>query len=63
VIAYRNEQIKLYPASLTKIMTLIVAVENIDDLSATIPITYDMVAPYIALDASRQVLNLMKLRH
>ena len=53
VIAYRNEQIKLYPASLTKIMTLIVAVENIDDLSATVPITYDMVAPYIALDASR----------
>ena len=53
VIAYRNEQIKLYPASLTKIMTLIVAVENINDLSATVPITYDMVAPYIALDASR----------
>jgi len=53
VIAYRNEHIKLYPASLTKIMTLIVAVENIDDLSATVQITYDMVAPYIALDASR----------
>ena len=53
VVAYRNEQIKLYPASLTKIMTLIVAVENIDDLSATVQITNDMVAPYIALDASR----------
>lgn len=53
VIAYRNEQVKLYPASLTKIMTLIVAAENIDDLSATVTIIYDMVAPYIALDASR----------
>ena len=53
VVAYRDEHIQLYPASLTKIMTLIVAVENIDDLSAAIPITYEMVAPYIALDASR----------
>ena len=34
-------------------MTLIVAAENIDDLSATIKITHEMVAPYITLDASR----------
>jgi D-alanyl-D-alanine carboxypeptidase (penicillin-binding protein 5/6) len=53
VVAYRDEHVQLYPASLTKIMTLVVAVENIDDLSATVPITYEMVAPYIALDASR----------
>lgn len=53
VIAYKDEHVQLYPASLTKIMTLIVAVENNDDFSATIPITYDMVAPYIAADASR----------
>lgn len=53
VIAYKDEHVQLYPASLTKVMTLIIAVENNDDLSATIPITYDMVAPYIALDASR----------
>ncbi|WP_303820478.1 hypothetical protein [Ruminococcus flavefaciens] len=53
VVAYRDEHIQLYPASLTKIMTLIVAVENIDDLSATIKITHEMVAPYITLDASR----------
>lgn len=53
VIAYKDEHVQLYPASLTKIMTLIVALENNDDLSVTIPITHDMVAPYIALDASR----------
>lgn len=53
VIAYKDEHVQLYPASLTKIMTLIVAVENNDDLSVTVPITHDMVAPYIALDASR----------
>ncbi|HNZ98305.1 serine hydrolase [Ruminococcus sp.] len=53
VVAYRDEHVQLYPASLTKIMTLVIAVENIKDLSATVPITYEMVAPYIALDASR----------
>lgn len=53
MIAYRNEQVKLYPASLTKIMTFIVAAENMDGLSAAVIVTYDMAATYIALDASR----------
>ena len=53
VVAYRNERTKMYPASLTKVMTLIVAVENIEDFSDTILITDDMVYPMQELDASR----------
>lgn len=53
IIADRNSTEKMYPASLTKVMTLIVAVENISDLSDTVTITYDMVAPMIELDVSR----------
>lgn len=52
-IAHRDENIQLYPASLTKVMTLIVAVENIKDLSDTVEITHDMVDPMVAVDASR----------
>lgn len=53
IVAYRNYNSRMYPASLTKIMTLIVAVENIDDLSDTVTITSEMVDPMIAADASR----------
>lgn len=53
IIAYRNEDMKIYPASLTKIMTLIVAVENIKDFSDTVLITDDMVIPMVERDASR----------
>jgi len=53
VIAYRNESTKMYPASLTKVMTLIVAVENTENFSDTILITNDMVLPMQELDASR----------
>ncbi len=52
VIAGRKEKEKMYPASLTKVMTLIVAVENINDLSQTVTITEDMVDPMLELDAS-----------
>lgn len=52
IVAGRNEDKQCYPASLTKVMTLIVAVENIKDLSDTVEITYDMLAPMIAVDAS-----------
>lgn len=52
IVAYRNYNERMYPASLTKVMTLIVAVENIKDLSDTVTITYDMIAPMIAVDAS-----------
>jgi len=53
IIAYRNYNTKMYPASLTKIMTLIVAVENIQDLSDTVLITPEMVDPMIEQEASR----------
>lgn len=53
VIAQRDENARIYPASLTKVMTLIVAVENIKDLSDTVEITHDMVDPFVAADASR----------
>lgn len=53
IVSYRNSSKKMYPASLTKVMTLIVAVENNSDLSETIQITSDMVDPFIWLDASR----------
>lgn len=53
VVAYRNANARMYPASLTKIMTLIVAVENIQDLSDKVTITEDMVFPMIELDAAR----------
>ncbi|MBQ7027564.1 MAG: D-alanyl-D-alanine carboxypeptidase [Ruminococcus sp.] len=53
IIAYRENSTRMYPASLTKVMSLIVAVENISDLSDTVLITNDMVGPMIAQNASR----------
>jgi D-alanyl-D-alanine carboxypeptidase (penicillin-binding protein 5/6) len=53
IIARKGERYRMYPASLTKVMTLIVAVENIDDLRKNVLITDKMVTPYIEQDASR----------
>ena len=53
IIAYNGERYRMYPASLTKVMTLIVAVENAEDLHDTVLITDKMVTPYIEQDASR----------
>lgn len=61
VITYRNANARMYPASLTKIMTLIVAVENIEDLSDTVTITDDMVFPMIELEAARA--GFMRTKH
>lgn len=44
---------KIYPASLTKLLTLLVAVENIDDLDATYKFTADDIDPLIEDNASR----------
>ncbi len=43
----------MYPASLTKVMTLIVAVENIQDFSDTHLISAEMIDPMIEQHASR----------
>ena len=45
VIASREEKTKMFPASTTKIMTLLVAVENIKDYNDTFKITYEITDP------------------
>ena len=45
VVASKNEDQKCYPASTTKIMTLLVAVENIKDLEDTFKMTYEITDP------------------
>ncbi|MGN0631039.1 MAG: D-alanyl-D-alanine carboxypeptidase family protein [Ruminococcus sp.] len=53
VLASRGAELKMSPASITKVMTLIVAVENITDFNATYTITYDMISPLIEQEAAR----------
>lgn len=53
IIAERDSEKIIYPASMTKIMTLIVAVENIDSMDDTFTMTYDILAPLIDEEASR----------
>lgn len=53
IAADKDSSVKMYPASLTKVMTLIVAVENTADLSERVEITHEMVASMIDLEASR----------
>lgn len=50
--SYRADQ-KIYPASMTKIMTIIVAVENIENLNDTFTITSEIVNRAVAEGASR----------
>lgn len=50
--SYRADK-KIYPASMTKLMTLIVAAENIKDLNATFTITDDIIQRAFAAGASR----------
>ncbi len=52
VMAQRNAEVKMYPASMTKIMTLIVAVETMTSLDDTFTMTYDILAPLYDADAS-----------
>lgn len=54
-----NPDAKIYPASMTKIMTLIVACENLKDASVMLPISADIIeycqsqdATYLATDAN-----------
>ncbi|WP_124100073.1 serine hydrolase [Ruminococcus sp. Marseille-P6503] len=53
ILAGKNYEKKIYPASLTKVMTLIVAVENIDDFDAKYKFTSDDIDPLIEENASR----------
>lgn len=51
VLGEINSEETMYPASMTKIMTTIVAIENLSDLSQEITITNEMVADLYAQDA------------
>lgn len=51
VVAAKNPNVKANPASITKVMTLLVAVENIPDLDATYTMSYH-VTNHVASDAS-----------
>lgn len=53
IIASKNGSDRVNPASLTKIMTLLVACENISDYDDTFTMTNQIIAPLIAEDASR----------
>lgn len=52
VIASKNADDKIYPASMTKMMTLIVAMENIADLEDTFTFTSEIIDPLYAQNAS-----------
>lgn len=52
VVAQRNASKRLYPASTTKIMTLLTAVENITDLDDTFTMTYEITDPLYKAGAS-----------
>ncbi|MGI6752791.1 MAG: serine hydrolase [Eubacteriales bacterium] len=53
VLASYHADYKIYPASMTKIMTLIVAAEMIDDLNATFTITQSIIDHALREGASR----------
>lgn len=52
VIAQRDANKKIYPASTLKIMTLLTAVQNIKDMSDTFTMTYDITDPLYVEEAS-----------
>ena len=52
VLAQRDAEQKMYPASMTKVMTLIVAVENMTSLSDTFTMTHDILEPLYDAEAS-----------
>ena len=53
IVAGKSYDKKIYPASLTKLMTLLVAVENIESLDDTYTFTYDDIHPLVVENASR----------
>lgn len=52
VLSECNSRDKIYPASLTKIMTAIVAIENTEDLEERITLPYEIFPPLYAQNAS-----------
>lgn len=52
VIASRNSKARMYPASMTKIMSLIVAVEHITNLDDTFTMTFEIINPLYLQNAT-----------
>lgn len=52
IVAERNAHAKAYPASTTKIMTLLVAAEHLKDMEDTFTMTLDITDPLYVADAS-----------
>lgn len=52
VIAGKEFASRIFPASMTKVMTLIVAVEHIEDMEATFEMTAELIDPLYREDAS-----------
>lgn len=53
VLASRNGDDRIYPASMVKIMTVLTAIESIDDLDREIQMSYDIYDALYEQDASR----------
>lgn len=53
ILAGREYNTPIYPASLTKVMTLIVAVEHMNEIPETFTFTNDEITPHIYAGASR----------
>ncbi len=52
VVAVKGANTRVYPASVTKVMTLLVAVENISDFTDTFTMTYEILYPLYRNDAT-----------
>ena len=52
VVAQKNSDARIYPASLTKILTLLVAVENVENFDDTFEMTYAITDPAYKAGAS-----------
>lgn len=53
VISSKNSSVRMYPASMTKIMTLIVAVENIENFYDEYTMSYEVINPLVEQQATR----------
>ena len=56
-VATKNGSTKIYPASMTKVMTLLVACENATDPTALLTVTDEMVAKYASTDGASVAMN------
>ena len=52
IIAQKNADARIYPASMTKVMTVLVAAEQITDWDATFTMTQSIIDPLFLADAS-----------